>query len=68
MKEFSCMFCTYETTRKHDLKKHIQTAKYCLKIQSEKISEKTRKTSNNSKQIQPGKTTEYSRVKVSKSE
>ena len=68
MKEFSCMFCTYETSRKHDLKKHIQTAKYCLKIRSEKNSEKTRNTVEKVEQTPVPKTTEYSRVKVSKSE
>lgn len=68
MKEFSCTFCGYETSRKHDLKKHIQTAKYCLKIRSEKNSEKTKKTSEKPKQTQDLETTEYSRAKVSKSE
>ena len=68
MKGFSCTFCGYETSRKHDLKKHIQTAKYCLKIRSEKNSEKTRKTSEKPKQTQSLETTEYSRAKVSKSE
>lgn len=68
MKEFSCTFCGYETSRKHDLKKHIQTAKYCLKIRSEKNSEKTKKTSEKPKQTQSLETTEYSRAKVSKSE
>jgi len=46
----------------------MQTAKYCLKIRSEKNSEKTRKTVENTKQTQVLETTEYSRAKVSKSE
>ena len=46
----------------------MQTAKYCLKIQSEKNSEKTRKKIENTKQTQDLETTEYSRAKVSKSE
>ena len=50
------------------MKKHIQTAKYCLKIQSEKKSEKTRKKTEKIKQNKDTKTTEYLRAKVSKSE
>lgn len=46
----------------------MQTAKYCLKIRSEKNSEKTKKTSEKPKQTQALKTTEYLRAKVSKSE
>lgn len=68
MTEFSCTFCTYTTSRKHDLKKHIQTAKYCLKIRSEKNSEKKRKNNKNPVRNQVEIMTEYSRVKVSKSE
>jgi hypothetical protein len=68
MKEFSCNFCNYKTSRKHDLKKHIQTAKYCLKIRSEKISEKKNICVENSKESPVLETTEYLRVKVSKSE
>ena len=48
MTEFSLYFLyIYGRPRKHDLKKHIQTAKYCLKIRSEKNSEKKRKNNKN---------------------
>jgi len=46
----------------------MKTAKYCLKIQSEKNSEKTKKKLYKLKQNTVTKTTEYLRAKVSKSE